>query len=79
MDIFDTVPAQDGCYRLTKLGAVGVAVRCCNSTWYSLKTEIIGVPIVTSRLKTRHSLHEDAGSIPASLSGVRILHCCGWA
>ena len=35
----------------------------------------LGIPVWLSGLKTQHSVHEDAGSIPASLSGLRVQSC----
>ena len=34
-----------------------------------------GVPIVAQQVKNLTSIHKDAGSILASLSGLRIWHC----
>ena len=35
-----------------------------------------GVPVVAQLVKNLTSIHGDAGSIPASLSGLRIWRCC---
>ena len=41
-----------------------------------LEIQVEGVPIVAQQVKNLTSIHEDAGSIPASLSGLRIWCCC---
>ena len=35
-----------------------------------------GVPVVAQQVKNLTSNHKDAGSIPGSLSGLRIWRCC---
>ena len=58
--------------------ALCISKRC---TYFNLKYLIaknakIGVPVVAHWLKTQHSVCEDAGLTLASLSGLRIWHCC---
>ena len=41
-----------------------------------LKKKKSGVPTVAQQVKNPTSTHEDAGSIPSPLSGLRIWYCC---
>ena len=41
-----------------------------------IKHKKAGVPLMAQRLANPTRIHEDGGSIPGLLSGLRILHCC---
>ena len=41
-----------------------------------IENELQGVPVVAQPVTKPPSIHEDVGSVLASLSCFRILHCC---
>ena len=61
---------QTSSYKMNEFGDVRYnTVTVINNT-------VVGVPVVVQQLTNLTRIHKDAGSTLASLSGLRIQHCC---